>query len=108
MHPSAHAPAARRDHDDIPGPRRRAEDRIDMLDRVELALGPSARDSVADPGSRPSEFAPSERDSLGVYLGEIRGVRLLTAEEEVVLAKAIELGRQIVATPERAIFSLWD
>ena len=43
-----------------------------------------------------------------MYLGEIRGVRLLTAEEEVVLAKAIELGRQIVAAPERAIFSLWD
>ncbi len=35
-------------------------------------------------------------------------MRLLTAEEEVVLAKEIELGRQIVAEPERAIFSLWD
>ena len=47
-------------------------------------------------------------DSLGAYLGEIGKLSLLTAEEEVVLAKAIQLGRQIVHEPERAILSLWD
>jgi RNA polymerase primary sigma factor len=47
-------------------------------------------------------------DGLDAYLGEIGKLSLLTAEEEVVLAKAIVLGRQIVAAPERAIFSLWE
>jgi RNA polymerase primary sigma factor len=65
------------------------------------------------PGAHgPSEVVPASgdllRDSLGAYLVEIGKLSLLTAEEEVVLAKAIVLGRQIVAEPERAIFSLWE
>jgi RNA polymerase primary sigma factor len=59
----------------------------------------------------PSEFIPAAGgpldDMVGAYLDEIGQLSLLTAEEEVVLAKAIVLGRQIVAEPERAIFSLW-
>ena len=33
---------------------------------------------------------------------------LLNAEEEVVLAKAIELGEQIVDEPQKAVLSLWE
>jgi RNA polymerase primary sigma factor len=46
-------------------------------------------------------------DPVRMYLKEIGKVALLTAEEEVVLAKAIELGELIVAEPERALVNLY-
>ena len=45
-------------------------------------------------------------DPVRMYLKEIGKVALLSAEEEVVLAKAIELGEQIIVEPWNAVLSL--
>jgi hypothetical protein len=45
-------------------------------------------------------------DDLRMYQGDRQGPPL-NAEEEVVFAKAIELGEQIVEEPWRAVLSLW-
>jgi RNA polymerase primary sigma factor len=47
-------------------------------------------------------------DPVRMYLREVGSVALLTAEEEVVLAKAIELGEQLVEAPGKGIVSLHE
>jgi len=87
--------------------------RIAPVDRSPPARSrPAESDLIEDTGRGPPDVVPAlgglPNDSLGAYLDAIGRLSLLTAEEEVVLAKAIVLGRLIVTEPERAIFSLWE
>ena len=99
-------------------PRTLATDAPATLDDEELEE-PTTDDLEAPTAGELAEPAAEELEALAVemtgiddpvrmYLREIARVALLTAEEEVVLAKAIELGEQIVEVPWKGIVSLHE
>jgi RNA polymerase primary sigma factor len=67
---------------------------------------------AADPDEEPEPVVDEEsldvEDSTRLYLREIARVPLLSAEEEVVLAKSIELGVRVVEEPWRAILDIHE
>jgi RNA polymerase primary sigma factor len=78
---------------------------IDAPEKLSAAL-------VEEPSTEELEALSADMigidDPVRMYLKEIGKVALLTAEEEVVLAKAIELGEQIIVEPWKAVLSLHE